>query len=450
MKKPAFIIAATKSGAGKTTLTLGLLGALVKRGLKVQSFKCGPDFIDPTLHRSVTGNISYNIDIKMMGATCCRKTFYDRGADADILVLEGVMGLYDGGLSSTAEVAKLLGVPVILIIDAQSSAESAVAVLHGFEHFDPDVEIGGVIFNKLGSARHRELIEQTVQSRNCAEVLGYMVRESDFVIPERHLGLFMGEEGPVGGDALEKLIDHTEKFIDIDRLLDFKTSLDQPEDDAEPQPKIRPVKRLGFARDEAFCFFYEQNLEMFEAAGFEVVQFSPLHDNRPPAGCDMLYFCGGYPENFGSALSDNRAMRDAVRTHHARAVPIYAECGGFMYLCESLVDMNEEEYEMVGLFPLHTRMNKRLRKLGYREVTLRETCLLGNTGDRLYGHEFHYSDLVEPVEVGDKDNDMKCLYALDNNSYEGYSIGTTIGSYVHLHFGRSPQVLHHMLEQLTS
>jgi cobyrinic acid a,c-diamide synthase len=448
MKKPAFVIAATKSGAGKTTLTLGVLAALVERGYNVQSFKCGPDFIDPTLHGSVTGNVSYNLDIKMMGETCCRQTFQEQGRVADILVVEGVMGLFDGGISSTAEVAKLLGLPVILVIDAQSSAESAVAVLHGFETFDRDLVIGGAIFNKLGSARHRELIENTVMARNCAEVLGYMLRDSDFVIPERHLGLHMGDEAPLAATALAKLAGHTEKYLDIDRLLQFQARLETNSRAGRSHPVSRSKKKLGFARDEAFCFYYEQNIEMLEMAGFEILQFSPLHDKTPPPGLDMLYFCGGYPENYASILAENTSMCQAVQAYHARQVPIYAECGGFMYLCRSLVDLQGDTYPMVGIFPLHTRMNQRLMRLGYRQVTLREDCLLGKAGDLLHGHEFHYSELVEQPENRDEDGTMKCLYTLDNNSYEGYSVGTTIGSYVHLHFGRSPLSLHHMANQL--
>jgi cobyrinic acid a,c-diamide synthase len=448
MKKPAFIIGAARSGGGKTTITTGILAALVRKGYRVQPFKCGPDFIDPTLHSWVTGTTSYNLDIKMMGETCCREVFHKQAASADIIVVEGVMGLFDGGEASTAELAKLLDLPVILIVDAQSSAESNVAVLSGFEHFDPEVKVCGVIFNRIGSERHRELIEDAVQSRSRAEVLGYLPREADFEIPQRHLGLHMGEERPIDRDGLEKLVASIEHYLDLDRLLQISSNrIIQPPATLEKAWEPKGRKRIGFARDEAFCFFYEQNLELLELAGFDIIPFSPIHDRLPPENLDLLYFCGGYPEIHASRLADNHSMRQAVSRYHRRGTPLYGECGGFMYLCTSLMD-GREEHDMVGVFPLHTAMNKRLRRLGYRVVTLTEDCLFGRRGATLHGHEFHYSDIVRHNGSTHKSCDLKNLYLLDNNSHEGYSVGAAIGSYIHLHFGQSRDVLEFMFNNL--
>ena len=449
--KPAFIIAATKSGAGKTTLTLGIMSALVKRGYQVQPYKCGPDFIDPTLHKLVTGNCSYNIDLKMMGAECCRETFALKGRDADILIIEGVMGLFDGGNSSTAALARELNLHVILVIDAQSSAESAAAVLKGFELYDPQVKLGGVIFNKIGSKRHRDLIDSAVIKRSSVPVIGYMPREQMFHIPERHLGLHMGSEHPLDEKSLEALASYTETHLDLDLMLKQAVKADVdfcsiPLKTSKSSSRKR--YRLGVSIDEAFCFYYQQNLEMFAREGFEVVPFSPLHEKKLPADLHMIYLCGGYPENFAADLSLNHSMMESIKKAHQNGVPIYAECGGFMYLCKNLTDTSGETFEMTGIFPYHSSMKKRLRRLGYREVRLRETCLLGIKGDILHGHEFHYSDITLPHNDTYKDNKIRKLYLLDNNSHEGYSSGSAIGSYVHLHFGNSPAVFRHIVAEL--
>jgi cobyrinic acid a,c-diamide synthase len=444
IQKPAFIIAATKSGAGKTTLTLGIMSALVKRGYHVQPYKCGPDFIDPTLHKTVTGNFSYNIDLRMMGGLCCRQTFNSRGEKADILILEGVMGLFDGGDSSTASVAKELNVPVFLIIDAQSSAESAAAVLKGFELYDPQVKLAGVIFNKIGSPRHRELIASAVRTTSSVPVIGYMPREQMFQIPERHLGLYMGNENPLDEKSLDSLASSSESYLDIDQMIASRSPVVLPEEHRTCVNKQQVTKSIAVSIDEAFCFYYQQNLELFNQEGFEVVPFSPLHDKSLPSDVDMIYLCGGYPENFAADLALNRSMLESINEAHHRDIPIYAECGGFMYLCKTLTDNAGKSHEMVGIFNFHTTMNSRLRRLGYRQVTLRRDCLLGRKGDTLHGHEFHYSDILSSENDINKDKEIECLYSLDNNSYEGYSCRSTIGSYVHLHFGQTPGVLRHL------
>lgn len=448
----AFTIAATRSGAGKTTLTVGILAALTRRGLNVQPFKCGPDFIDPTLHKSITNKTSYNLDLKMMGTKGCQRTFYNHAVSSDISVLEGVMGLYDGGSASTASLSKLLGIPVILIIDAQSSAESSVAVLKGFETYDPEVQILGVIFNKIGSQRHKSLIDAEAQKKSSIPVIGYMPRDLDFQIAERHLGLHMGDENPLSKTALDSLADSIERNLDMDQLLKIETNIETPTRDVftvAARAQIPAKITMAVASDRAFCFYYKENFELFERAGFTIKTFSPLSDRKIPEQCQMIYLGGGYPELFAQQLSQNRAMLDNLKEMHDRGVTIYAECGGFMYLCEALVDLSDSVYSMAGLFPFKAVMNRRLRKLGYRQARLLENSFMGEAGTRLNGHEFHYSHIVES-DREEQAAEISRLYQLDNNSYEGYHTGSATGSYIHLHFGRTPEVVYCMYDYISS
>ncbi|MCB2214506.1 cobyrinate a,c-diamide synthase [Desulfofustis glycolicus] len=451
MAQACFIIGATHSGAGKTTLTLGIMAALVRRGYRVQPFKCGPDFIDPTLHETVTGRVSYTLDLHMMGADACRDLFFERAETADICVLEGVMGLFDGGSASTAALAKVLQVPVFLIVDAQSSAESNGAQLKGFEEFDAELTIGGVIFNRIGSPRHRQLIEQTVRQHCRTKIVGWVMRDHAFTIAERHLGLHMGSEHPLADDDRRRLEQTIEEHLDLPAMLELAVPPRRPERSrgrkGRPPVGARPTMRIGVAEDEAFCFYYRQNFELLIAAGFDIVRFSPLHDRHLPEGVALLYFGGGYPELHAAALSANEEMRSAVRERFAAGLPIYGECGGFMYLCRQLVDQSGQLHQMTDIFPFRTTMGTRLRRLGYRTVELQQDCLLGRSGDRLFGHEFHYSDLDAGQSVDETPPIVTC-YRLDNNSSEGYSIGSALGSYVHLHFANTPKVLIHLRRQL--
>jgi len=451
---PAFIIGATRSGGGKTTLTVGIIAALVRKGLRVQCFKCGPDFIDPTLHQIVSSAPSYNLDLNMMGSSCCKATFADKCRGSDVAVIEGVMGLFDGGEASTAALAKALDIPVVLIVDAASCAQSAAAMLKGFQEYDPELRVNGVIFNRIGSPRHRELIDTAVREQCRVDYAGYMERDESFTIPERHLGLHMGDEDPLSETALDTLARSVEKNIDLGMILDLSGRNGEKETDTVRKPVKRqttatggPKVRVGVARDEAFCFYYQQNFELMEEAGFELVEFSPIHDPFLPGGLDMLYFGGGYPENHGGKLCDNRSIREQILSFYEQRRPIYGECGGFMYLCRSLTDMDGTCRDMVGIFPFDAVMNRRLRRLGYRRSRLVDSCILGRAGDILHGHEFHYSD-IDYDGVSDLPAGVKTLYQLDNNSHEGYSIGSAVGSYIHLHFGNTPSVLKHLLRHI--
>ena len=435
---PAFLIGGTASGSGKTTLTLGILAALKARGLSVQPFKCGPDFIDPSLHKMVTGRISSNLDLRMCGREFCRSTFYRRLAGHDVGVVEGVMGLFDGGPSSSASLALALALPVVLVIDARSAAESVAAMLKGFEVFNPDVQINGVIFNRIGSVRHVELIREAVAQSCQARILGFFPRDIRFEIPDRHLGLHMGEEAPLNEAQLAGLIAAVEQHLDLDGLLALGASRPvafplQPEvmAPAASGRTRRPSLKLAVARDLPFCFYYEDNLAILAQAGFELLLFSPLHDQELPAGMDALYLGGGYPELHACALSRNIPMRSAIAAWAGGGGVVYAECGGFMYLCEELIDLEGKEHAMAGVFPATVRMQSRLSRLGYRQPRLTMDCLWGKKGEVLHGHEFHYSviDRMAP--------DVETIYQLEDGRTEGFKFGNAVGGYMHLHFGRT-------------
>ncbi|MDD3813457.1 MAG: cobyrinate a,c-diamide synthase [Desulfocapsaceae bacterium] len=427
---PAFLIGGTASGSGKTTITLGILAALAARGLAVQPFKCGPDFIDPTLHRMATGRISSNLDLRMCGLEFCRKTFNRRLAGQDVGVVEGVMGLFDGNRSSSAALATALALPVVLVIDARSAAESVAAVLKGFEVYDPQVQIKGVIFNRVGTDRHVELIRGAVEHSCQARILGFFPRDTRFEIPDRHLGLHMGEESPLDGMQLAGLVAAVEKHIDLDGLLSLGTSRVSNQVDSPLQLRATSLK-LAVARDMPFCFYYEDNLAILEKAGFELLMFSPLHDQKLPEGMDALYLGGGYPELHASALSRNVAMRTAIAAWAKGGGVVHAECGGFMYLCEELIDLDGKAHAMAGVFPATVKMQSRLSRLGYRQPRLRKDCLWGKKGEVLHGHEFHYS-VIERM-----DSDVEAIYQLEDGRTEGFKVGNAVGGYIHLHFGQT-------------
>jgi len=432
------LLAATHSGAGKTTITLGLLAALMKKGLAVQPFKCGPDFIDPTLHRFVTGRTSRNLDIRMCGRSFVKQCFAQHSAQADIAVIEGVMGLFDGADGSAATLAKELCVPVVLIVDTRSCAESIAAIVKGFESLDPELTLAGVILNRVGSPRHLELLRGAIEAHCRTPVLGMMPRNSHFTIPERHLGLFMGEEAPLEENHLEELVQTITANIDLDRLLDLcilpePAAINQPDSNwlQVPDNRLENI-RIGVAKDEAFCFYYQDNFDILEKLGAELVFFSPLHHQKLPGALDAIYLGGGYPELHAAKLSANTAMLAAIKNWSLENRPLYAECGGFMYLTQGITDLEGNFWPLVDIFPVRSRMRQRLASLGYRLATsLDKNSLFGAA--TLRGHEFHYSSIeAMPAQI-------ESCFAFDNGTKEGYRTNNTLGTYLHQHFGGNPQ-----------
>jgi cobyrinic acid a,c-diamide synthase len=433
------VIAAPMSGSGKTTLSLGLMAALVRRGLAVQPFKVGPDFIDPGHHRRAAGRRSANLDGWMLARESNLALFRRQAAGADVVLVEGVMGLFDGcdGRSeagSSAQMAKWLGLPVLLVVGAGGMARSAAALARGFAAFDPALRLIGVVFNFLGSRRHLDLLREALADAGAPPCLGGLTRDGALRIPERHLGLVTGEEHPLNAAALAALARAVERGLDLDRLLDLLPEVPQGPEPAPvtAAPGAHGV-RIGIARDAAFCFYYDENLRLLEAAGAELVAFSPLVDRQLPPDLDGLIFGGGYPELFAAALAGNTGLQRQVAARCREGMPIYAECGGFMYLCRELTDAAGARFPMVGIFPLATRMLPRLKALGYRQVTLARDTPLGPAGMDLRGHEFHYSELLPG-------GTPPCAYHLSARQgcdprLEGYLEGRCLGSYVHLHFG---------------
>ena len=449
-KTKGLVIAGTKSGCGKTTASLGLMAALTRRGLKVAPFKVGPDFIDPGHHTRITGCVSRNLDGWMLSKDYNLDAFRRYAVDADIAIIEGVMGLFDGydGKSeagSSAQMAKWLNLPVVLMVDARSMARSAAAIVSGFEHFDEDVTFAGVIFNNLGSERHLSYLKDAMAGNVQMACLGGIRRDGAIAIPERHLGLVTQEDHELTAENIDALANLLEETIDLDKLLS-----DLPDiklagiPDYQPETAGDLTVRIGIARDNAFCFYYQDNFDLLEQNGAELVFFSPISDRHLPPDVDGLYFGGGYPELNAAQLEDNASLRQAVKEKCAQGMPIYGECGGFMYLCSHLEDRDGKQHAMADCFPFSTRMHTRLKALGYREVSLRADTIIGKSGQRIRGHEFHYSELINISP------DIKTIYQISdraglNKPPDGYLVHRTLGSYNHLHFGSQPQAARNLV-----
>lgn len=443
------VIGGTQSGSGKTLVSLAIMAALTRRGLIVQPFKCGPDFIDPGLHKAVTGNNSINLDGWMLSQKACTASFNNAmsgvgGKKPDIAVIEGVMGLFDGAsgssdAGSTAQIAKWLDAQVLLVIDGRSMARSFAAIAHGFTTLDPELTFAGCIANRVGSSNHISLISEAMQTY-CPDILlaGCMPRNDAITLPSRHLGLVTAEEGVLNTERISALADWAESNIDFDLLLSRL-----PEYECAPTISCKvndstsnPI-RIAVASDAAFCFCYPDNLRLLEENGAEIVRFSPLDNASLPEKIDGLYLPGGYPELYAERLSLNASMRSAIRNFSLSGKPVYAECGGFMYLARE-IRTETATYPMCNVFNLHCTMDKRHRALGYREITTTTGSILGNKGTTARGHEFHYSFAEETTAYESlyKVTDRKGL----KTSTFGYATRNTIGSYVHLHFASQPQI----------
>lgn len=445
---PRVVIAGTSSGVGKTTATLAMLAALRERGRLVQPFKVGPDFIDPTHHRAATGRVSRNLDGWMLSADLNRSTFVRAAADADLSIIEGVMGLFDGSsplndVGSTAELAKQLGAPVILVVDGSGMARSAAAMVAGYARFDPAVRVAGVLFNRIGGDGHYQLLKAAVEEETGIAAVGYLGWDPGLTIEDRHLGLVTAmdqDDNPL----YRRLAQAASNTVDLDRVEALATSCLPLMPPSGPIPSNRAkMIRIGVAQDRAFCFYYPDNLEGLEAEGAELIPFSPLMDRELPDNLGMLYLGGGYPELHGAALTANVAMRRAIKHFAERGGVIYAECGGMMYLTQSVRDFAGASHEMVGLFPAEAVMQKAGLTLGYRTVTLARPGILGAAGVTVRGHEFHYSTLVPQgavayaCELTDVRGESKGL--------DGLAIGNVVALYTHLHFSSQPQIVRSLM-----
>jgi cobyrinic acid a,c-diamide synthase len=333
--------------------------------------------------------------------------------------------------------AKHLRLPILLVVDASKMAASAAALVRGFEAFDPDVRIAGVVFNQVG-AGHYGLLREALEQAGCAPALGYLPKESSLRIPERHLGLYTAHEDVLSNAALDHLSSLMEQDIDLDRVLDVAASEETSHEPAAPSRAVDHVTRIAVPRDRAFCFYYEDNLDALRAEGAEIVEFSPLTDRSLPDATDALYIGGGYPELYAAELSANGSMRDAIAQFVGNGGPTYAECGGLMYLGRYLRLRDGDRVEMVGILPFGTMVTDRLVRFGYTEVSFTADCLLGRTGATARGHSFHYSTI-------DGVPDVPCAYRVRSTlsgaeGIEGYVVGNVLASYVHLHFLSNPEL----------
>ncbi|ASE84122.1 TPA: cobyrinate a,c-diamide synthase [Citrobacter koseri] len=449
-KLHAFILAGTGSGCGKTTVTLGLLSLLKRRGMRVQPCKVGPDYLDTGWHTAVCGSASRNLDSFMLPEPVLNALFCEHMQQADVAVIEGVMGLYDGygtdpNYCSTAAMAKQLGCPVILLVDGKAVSTSIAATVMGFQHFDPDLNIAGVIVNRVNSETHYQLLKTAIERYCSLPVLGYVPGVEGVALPERHLGLITARESVVNQQPWQDFADTLERTLDIDALLSLSqlTALPAGEWPALPDPQAGKGLTVAIADDEAFNFYYPDNIKLLERTGVTMTCFSPLHDSTLPE-CQMIWLGGGYPELHAAALAANTPMLAQMRAAHQRGVAIYAECGGLMYLGSTLEDASGEIHRMVDVIPGHSKMGKRLTRFGYCEAQAREQTLLAAAGEVLRGHEFHYSDfLPENPAV------MACRKVRDGKTLQewsgGWQVGNTFASYLHVHFAQRPAMLNHWL-----
>lgn len=441
------VIAGVNSSVGKTTVTVGIIDALMRRGLKVQPFKVGPDYIDPSHHNLIVkkdNRQSRNLDSWMIPPSALLELYHRAMEGADIGIVEGVMGLYDGysgsdDTGSTAQIAKFLGAPVLLVIDVSHTARSAAAVVLGFKQFDPAVSLSGVILNFVGSPNHLKSVTEAINNTVGIPVLGYLHRNPELVLPQRHLGLVPTAEKPPQNDFKNTLAQDIDANFNIDFIHNLaKSHHPAPCTTNTLFPAEKPSYRvpIAIARDEAFNFYYQDNLDLLEGGGAELIPFSPLHDMKLTAHISGIYIGGGFPELFAEQLSDNKSMIKDIQKVAHNGMPIYAECGGLMYVSQGITDFERVRYPMVGLVPGEMVMTKEKLSLGYAEVEAYCTNILMNTGEKARGHEFHYSrwDIELPT------NQVAYKVLNKGNKPSGFVRGNILASYIHLHFASNSRL----------
>lgn len=443
------VIAGTGSGVGKTTFTIGLMAALRRRNLKVQGFKCGPDYIDPSYHSAVTGRNSRNLDSWMLGNDLVKDIFIRASEDADISIIEGVMGFFDGkeptsNEGSTAEISVITKSPVVLVVNCASMARSAAAIVKGFQELSADPNIVAVIANHVGSEGHFQLVKTAIEQECHIPVVGYLKKDKEITIPERHLGLIPSIERGELDTFFGKLGDLIANSVDIDGLL--KLAEAEPlhrTDNSVFSMKQEKTVTIAVARDSAFNFYYEENLELLSSYGANLRFFSPLNGELLPEDADGLYIGGGFPEEFAPILAKQEEAKKSIRDAINKGLPTLAECGGFMFLTEAIETVEGNIYSMAGVIPGKAVMQKKLVALGYREITGLSGNPLIPEGKTAKGHEFHYSKFVV---------DSPITHAYETKSrwgrkQEGYLSGNLVAGYTHFHFASSPEMVERWIEK---
>jgi len=444
----AFMIAGTNSGVGKTSITLGLIRLFQKKNLSVQAFKVGPDFIDTGYHAFLSNKPAINLDSWMLSKDYNIENFLYYSKNNKISIIEGVMGLYDGFSTtdddgSSALIAKWLKVPVILVVNASSMARSAAAIVKGFETFDPNINIVGVIFNHVSGENHYSYLSESVSHYCNAKPLGYIPKNSFKPLPSRHLGLVTIEDSNFEKNFFDEYAMILEKHINIDKLLSLTKYKTKIFNNIEKKEKsLKKNIKIGVAKDKAFCFYYHDNIEILKKFGAEIIFFSPLNDKKLPDNLDALYFGGGYPELYSKELSANKQLLSEIKNFSEKKKIIYAECGGFMYLTKGIIDTHNNFFELVGIFDDIAVMNKKLSKLGYAEINIIQDTFFGKN-IKAKGHEFHYSHLKYNGEKLAKVYEVKMRKGLQK--FEGYKLNNTVGSYIHLHFGSNLEIIKNLI-----
>ncbi|MEL7354294.1 MAG: cobyrinate a,c-diamide synthase [Cyanobacteria bacterium P01_A01_bin.116] len=459
----SIILAGDRSGTGKTTLTLSLLSALKRHHSRIQSFKVGPDYIDPMFHAAITGRPCYNLDPVLTSEAYVQHSYRQHCAKANYAVIEGVMGLFDGATgiddtASTAHIARLLGIPVLLAVDCGRMSRSLAALVQGYRIFDPEVKVAGVILNRVGSDRHLQLLRDALAAINMP-ILGVFRREKDIQLPDRHLGLVPTGEIKAFDAIAHRLAALGQQCFDWERL----EPLLKTDDSIGRQPNYseqflgsdgqadigcgKKRVKIAIARDAAFNFYYPDNVETLTGQGAELIDWSPMADEKLPEA-DGLYFGGGFPEVFAEQLSENQPMRLAVQQAVSQGTPTYAECGGLMYLSRTLIDFEEKPWAMVEAIPQTVKMGGRLA-LGYRRATALEDSPLLAKGQTVVGHEFHKSSVIKTLSHPGYST-QRYWGDMASEQLEGYCKGNLLASYVHLHWGDNRAIAQRFIQQCRS
>jgi len=433
------VLAGTHSSVGKTTVALGLLAALRRQGIRPAPFKAGPDYIDPGLHGQAAGRPSRNLDVWLLDEPALSAVFRRGVRDADIAVIEGVMGLFDGigpgQEASTAAVARALTCPVLLVLDVAAMSGTAAALVLGCQQLRPGVHLAGVVLNRVGSEGHLRATAEAIQAATALPVLGSLPADPALAIPERHLGLVPAAEGGVSASTLNRLADLVAQRFDLAAIQRIAASA--PPLVAAPGAPVEPVAggvRIGVAQDRAFGFYYQDTIDLLAECGAEIVPFSPLDDGQLPVAVHGLYLGGGFPELYADTIAANQAMRTALQAHARRGRPIYAECGGLMALGQQLTTFEGRTLPMFGLLPVTSRLQRATLTIGYCEVEALQASPLMLPGTRVRGHEFHWSEAEAPPEQ------LAAYRVVGQDRREGFCLGATLGSYVHLNLAGAPEL----------
>jgi cobyrinic acid a,c-diamide synthase len=451
LKIPRIVVGGTHSGVGKTSVAIGIMGALARKGRRVQGFKIGPDFLDTSFHTAVTGRPSRNLDSWMTPRKKIPPIFASGCEGADVAIIEGVMGVFDGidgksEAASTSELAKMLKAPVILVIDAYGLAGSAAALVLGYKSLDPELRLSGVILNRVAGKIHAEMCEDAISRHSKVPVLGAIPVNRDIALPERHLGLVPATEIE-NRKVLDRIIDHVGSHVDLDRIEELARSAGQLPVPRKPSVRHGMLGKetvIAVARDRAFNFYYQENLDRLVEAGALLEFFSPMEDKAIPEEASGLYIGGGYPEVYSSGLAANHAMLDSVAKYAEDGMPIYAECGGLMYLTKSIQDPDGMEHRMVGLLDAKTSMVKRLT-LNYTLAKARRPNILTRTGDVVRGHEFHFSALKDLPRDAQFAYDLKRGVGISDGN-DGWTCYNTLASYMHTNFASDERMAERFVE----